>query len=796
MKILKRILLFILVIIGLAVALLFIYLDKQAPQYKGTLEVAGVSAETEVLFDEYGIPHIYAGSAEDAYFALGYVHAQDRLFQMELIRRLISGRLSELLGPDLVETDKYFLTLGLREEAFRMKELAFSERETPIQKEAFAYMDGVNHFINTGTAPLEFTLLGIKKEPYGIEDMYSTILYMAMAFTNGFKIDLVLEEINNVYGEQYLEDWFMNYTGFHQQPVAEDTVLLSEEALSFNQSFPDLFLPVWEGSNAWALAPSRTKSGKAITANDTHIPFAQPSVWYEAHLEYPGFSFYGNYLAGVPFAPIGHNRDISWGMTIFPVDICDLYQERTNRTNPDEVWVVDHWEPVQKISKTIKVKGESDIDLVVKKTKHGPIVNDVLPGLGDTPVSFWWTLYELPNNSVKAFYDMAHASNIDDARQAAATNDILGLNIMYGDKAGNIAWWASGKMPKRPAHVNPSKFLDGASGKDELLGYYDFSENPQSENPASGILVSSNNEPDPVNDQQYPGYYLPNGRYDRIYTLLEAKNDWTIEDLKTVHGDHTSDIHKTNARKIFTVLKGVKLSEKESAVLDLLDGWTGEHGDDSKAAIVYNKFLYYMTEACFADELSPAAFEEVLMSYTYRNSIPNFIHNPDSPWWDDINTEGYQEPQHEIFVDAFRKTTENLYQGLGDDISKWRWKDINVLTHVHPIGQKKPFDKIFNVGPYHVSGGNGVPNKLEHVLSPDDHYEVKSGPALRILLDFEDVDNSLNINPTGQSGNIMSDHYEDQAEMFAQLQYRKQKMNRADIEKNARRLVFKPKGRE
>ncbi len=794
MKILKRILLSLLVLIGLAVTLFFIYLDKQAPQYEGTLEVSGVSADTEVLFDEYGIPHIYAGNAEDAYFALGYVHAQERLFQMELIRRLISGRLSELLGPDLIDTDKYFLTLGLRDEAKRMAALAFSEKETPMQKEAFAYIDGINHYMNTATMPIEYRLLGIKKEPYAIEDMYSTIIYMALAFTNGFKIDLVIEEIKQVYGDQYLEDWFMNYTGFEENPIAEDSVSVSKEALSYLESFPDLFLPIWEGSNAWALAPSRTKSGKAITANDTHIPFAQPSVWYEAHLAYPGFEFYGSYLAGVPFAAIGHSRDVSWGMTIFPVDICDLYKEKANPDNPDEVWENDHWQAVEKINKTIKVKDSDDVNLEVKKTRHGPIVNEVLPGLGEEPVSFWWSLFELPNNSVKAFYDMAHAKNIDQARQAAATNDILGLNVLYGDKDGNIAWWASGKMPKRPAHVNPSRFLDGASGEDELLGYYDFSENPQSENPESGILVSSNNEPDPVNGQQYPGYYLPNGRYDRIVSLLESRNDWTLEDLKSVHADNTSAIHEANARKIFSVLKGVKLSEKESVLLNLLDGWTGEHGEDSKAAIVYNKFLYFMTEQCFGDELSEESFEEVLMSYSYRNSVPNFINNPDSPWWDDISTENYKEPQHEIFVRAFKKTCENLYSGLGEDISKWRWKDVNLVTHVHPIGQKKPFDKIFNVGPFPSSGGNGTPNKIEHKLSADDRYEVKSGPALRILLDFGDVENSQNINPTGQSGNIMSDHYEDQAKMFIDVQYRKQKMNRGDIEKNARRLVFKPKG--
>jgi penicillin amidase len=792
MKIFRRVLFLLLAVALIALAFGYRFLQKQAPKYEGTITAKEIKADTEVLFDEFGIPHIYADNAEDAYFALGYIHAQERLFQMELIRRLISGRMSELLGDELVETDKYFLTLGVREEAKRMARIRFSERETQIQKEGWAYLDGVNYFINTGNMPLEFTMLGIEKEPYTPEDMYSTIIYMAMAFTNGYKIDIVLEEVKKNYGAAYLEDWFMNYTGYDKnKEVAADSLELSKEALSFIDPFPDMVLPVWEGSNAWVVGPSKTKSGKVITANDTHIPFSQPSVWYEAHLEYPGFSFYGNYLAGVPFAPVGHNKDISWGLTIFPMDITDLYKERINPENPDQVWEDDHWAPMEVVQKTIKVKDGEGVSLTVKKTRHGPIMNEVMDGLGDAPVSLWWSLFELPNNSVGAFYDLAHASNIDTARKAAADNDILGLNIVYGDKDGNIAWWASGKIPKRPDHVNPTRFLDGASGKDEPLGYYDFSDNPQMENPESGILVSANHEPDPVNGQRYAGYYLPKGRFNRITELLSAKDDWTIEDMQKIHGDNTSAIHMMNAKKIVEVLENSGLSPGEMKLLDLLTGWEGDHALDGKAPIVYSKFLYYMTEVGLMDELGDVAFDEVLRSFSYRISIPTFINNPDSPWWDDISTADVKESQKDVFKRAFELTAEHLYAGLGDDVSQWNWGQVNTLTHVHPIGRKKPFDRIFNVGPFPTLGGNGVVNKQEHKLSPGHENIVKSGPALRILLDFDDIHHSLNVNPTGQSGNIMSPHYADQAEMYVDVKYHIQKTDRKEIEQNVRKLVFK-----
>ena len=793
MKILRRILLFLLLIIFIAATASYIYLKRQAPQYNGTLEVENIEKETEVLFDEYGIPHIYADNAEDAYFAFGYVHAQERLFQMELIRRLIAGRMSELLGEPLVKTDKYFLTLGVRKQAERMAEIHLSERKTPMQKEAGAYLDGINHFINTGTSPLELTMLGIPKEPYTAVDLFSTMIYMSMAFTGGFKTDIILDQVKNKFGEQYLEDWFMNSTDFlKNRGVVMDSLTVLKESLSLQESFPDNFLPIWDGSNAWLIAPSRSKSGKTITANDTHIPFSQPSVWYEAHLEYPGFSFYGNFLAGVPFAAIGHNKDVSWGLTIFPMDITDLYREKVNPENRNEVWENDHWVAMEVRKETIKVKGGEDISLEVKSTRHGPVINDVFENMGEQPVSLWWSLYGLPGESTTAFYQLAHAKNIIEARKAAALNDFLGLNIMYGDKDGNIAWWASGKIPKRATHINPNTFLDGASGEDELLGYYNFSENPTIENPASGIIVSANQEPPAVNGFVYPGYYVPMGRFDRISELLSQKEKWDIEELKVIHADNTSAIHADNAHHFARELKKSTTFESDP-LLDILANWQGDYPLDGNAAVIYTKLVYYITEYAMLDELGDIAFKEAVVSYNYKSGFPKLIHNVNSPWWDDISTSDVKETQSDIFKKAFLQTSEDLKTQLGDDHNSWKWADVHTLTHVHAIGRKEPFDKIFNVGPLAAPGGNGVPNKQQYRLNADGKYEVSGGPALRILLDFADVENSININPTGQSGNFMSPHYNDQAKMYNEVAYRKQKMNRASIEQNAKKLVFSPK---
>ena len=791
MKTIRKILLFLTTLFLVLAAVAYFYLKQQAPQYSGEIKSDKIQKETEILFDEYGIPHIYAQNAEDAYFALGYAHAQERLFQMTLISRLVEGRMAELLGEQLLETDRYFRTIGVQKEAERMAAIHLSERKTSRQKEAGAYIDGINHFINTANSPIEFKLLGIEKTPFTEVDIFANLIFTSMTFIGGHKSDIVLEQIKNVLGDAYLEDLFMNSANYQQNKgIVPDSMVISNQSLSLNTVFADPFLPTWEGSNAWVIAPFRSKSGKVITANDTHIPFSQPSVWYEAHLEYPGFSFYGSYLAGIPFAAIGHNKDISWGLTIFIMDIVDLYVEKINPENPNQVWENDHWAEMDVRHEIIKVKDGDDVEFDVQTTRHGPIMNEAVKNLGDKPVSLWWSLFDVSGDAVNCFYDLAHAKNIDEARNAAMLNDFLGLNIMYGDKDGNIAWWASGKIPKRPAHVNPAVFLDGASGTDDYLGFYDFSDNPMMENPPSGIIVSSNQEPPPVNGFIYPGYYVPNGRFDRITDLLSKKEKWSIEELKAVHADNTSTIHAGNAH--FFAAKLNEINEfKADPLLDVLAEWKGDYPLESTAAVIYTKLVYYITEYILKDELGELAFKEALTSYSFKNAFPKFTQNENAPWWDDVTTKEVKETQMDILSKAFIQTKTDLVAQLGEDHTLWKWADVHTLTHVHPIGKKEPFDKIFNIGPMAAPGGNGVPNKQQYTLNPTGKYEISSGPALRILLDFADLENSLNINPTGQSGNLMSPHYSDQAVMYNNIIYRKQKMNRTDIEKGSQRLVFR-----
>lgn len=781
MKTLKRIFLILLVVVVAASISAYVYMNKQAPQYEGTIQYEGLHKNVEVIFDDYGIPHIYAQNNEDAYFALGFAVAQERLFQMEMVRRLIAGRLAEFLGEGLVKTDTYFRTLGLRKEAERLANIHVSERKTNLQKEWHAYMDGVNHFIKTETLPVEYQILGIEAEEYTSEDAFSALVYMSLGFAGGYKDDMIFNQINTQLGDNYLKDWYMNYSNY-QDSITSDTSLLTMSKPVF---MPELPLPIWTGSNAWVIAASKTVSGKTILANDTHVAYSQPAIWYEAHIEYPGFSFYGNYLAGVPFASVGNNRDVAWGLTIFPMDITDIYIEKINPDNENQVWDIDHWTALDVHTETIKVKDADDVELTIKKSKHGPIVNGVFDGIGDKAAAFWWSLFDLDGNNFHAFYNFAHAKNMDDARAAAKQNDILGLNVLYADKDDNIAWWASGKMPIRPAHVNPALFLDGSTGKDDFLGYHDFSKNPHEENPERGFIVSSNHEP-VFTDVKIPGNYLPPNRFERLTSLLSQKKKWDLEDMGELHGDVKSIYFEKLAHYL---VPKIKVESIDQAAIDLLKNWEGDYPLDGIAPTIFTKLMHHLCKNTMEDELGEATFERLLGSYALIKTMSIMFYNEDSPWWDNTTTPE-KEQMSEILNAAFKTSMEELRAQLGADINQWQWKKVHSLTHIHPIGRVAPFDKIFNVGPFPVMGNTDSPNKAKFVISGDGLYKSLSGPAIRRLIDFGDVDHGLNILPTGQSGNVMSPHYNDQAEMYNLVKYRSQLMDKTEIEQFERRLIF------
>ncbi|HHL51831.1 MAG TPA: penicillin acylase family protein [Flammeovirgaceae bacterium] len=788
------------IIIGLILLLIilfggsYFYLQSTVPQYDGTLKLSGLHDTVTVKYDRYGIPHIYARNEEDAYFALGYVHAQERLFQMEMIRRVATGTLAEVFGPELLPTDKLFRTLGI---AQKSQELTrhYEQMQHPYKKDAEAYLAGVNTFVASGPTPVEFSLTGMPKRPFTITDAFNTVGYMSFGFADGFRVDPILSKVAATLGKSYLQ-------AMHVHSVYDSARLRSyfqpqaiEQLTALQDILDQIPAPLLDGSNSWIVGRQRSATGYPLFENDTHIGFSQPSVWFEAHLEYPGTSLYGHYLAGFPFAILGHNRLAAWGMTMFENDDVDLYQEKANPDNSNQIWRKDHWLDLQVREETIAVKDGEPVKIKVRTSDHGPIINQVLLDSATTtqPVSVYWEYLHAGHDILAAIYALNYCRSMDDARAAAAAIHAPGLNIMYADTAGNIAWWAAARLAIRPPHVNSKLLLDGASGDDDYLGYYDFSHNPQAENPPWGYVYSANNQPDTVKGVLYPGYYRPLDRAGRIARLLETRQQWTVADMQQMTADVTSDVAVLVAGEIADVLAQSNDGEI-TALADLLAKWDGNHNPDQAEPTVYYTLLSWILYESMADELGYKGYRQLANSPVMKRSYLYFISLQDNPWWDNTTTANHESRQ-DIFAAAARRALTTLQQTTGSaNAEGWQWRKVHTLTHGHPLGKVEALKPYFDVGPLVTPGGNEVINNMMFKLDTTGYFPVFAGPAVRTVIDLGQMSQAMSINPTGQSGHFLSPHYSDQAQMFVDVQFRPQLMNKDAIEADkSGELLLMPK---
>jgi penicillin amidase len=801
MGILKRIVAVVLIIIVLTAAGVFFYLQHLKPDYNAELQLPGLKDKVEVLYDDYGIPHIYASSEEDLFYAFGYVHAQDRLFQMEILRRLADGRLAELFGEKALKSDKFFRTLSFREHAKKTIDSLYRDSTLPYVKAAKNYLKGLNHYISTGKTPIEFTLAGIPKTPFEEEDMQIIMSYIGYTFLATFKIEPVATAVFNKLGPEYYTDVMSQWPdSVFRIPVAaseRDTSVkiltqISKAITDIENSLP---YPTLHGSNGWVISGKKTKSGKPILANDTHIQYAQPSVWYEAHLECPGFSIYGNFLAGTPVPALGHTAHGGWGITMFENDDADMYREKLNPADAGQVWFKDHWENITIRKEMIKVKGEPDVALNVKSSRHGYFLNGVLDETDSIkdPIAFWWTFYQFPSHHLKGFYDLAHARHAGDAAKAVEPLVAPGLNIMWADTAGNIAWWASAKLPIRPAHTDPQRMLDGASGNDEILGWYDFSQNPQILNPARGVLYTANNQPADMGNGLIPGYYVPSDRSERIEELLFTdKSDWTESDNRAMINDVKATSHATLVRNMLSSVDKNTLTPAAKQAYELLMKWDGTHDLENTEPTIYYRLVYEALHGALDDELGKELSVALQNTYSLRRNIAALFKKDNSKWWDDVGTQP-KETRGQIMTRSLNQAVTWLEKDLGNDMTQWQWKRVHTITHNHPLGILPLVGKYFSVGPIPIPGGRETLNNTSFTLDSTGRYLVNAGPALRRVIDFSDPATGYSVNPTGQSGYFMSKHYDDQAKMFAEGGKRHELMERKMIEKvMSGKTVFKP----
>jgi len=787
MRIFKRFVLFLVLVLLLGIVAIWIYLKHQSPDYEGINKALSLTEQSDVYFDDYGIPHIYAKNKEDAYKTLGYLHAQDRLFQMDLMRRIGEGRLSELFGKDLVKTDKLFRSLGISRQAKKDLPVVLKDKNSNQYKIITAYLDGINTFIDEGNWPVEYKLLGVKPEKFIPVNIFETAGYMAFSFA----FTLKTEPLINFVLENYPDSAHIAGMNITHQPgqtlignYKNNDSLLIELSLEINRLMENFPVPVLQGSNSWAISPSKTKSGKVIFCNDTHIKFSQPQTWYESHIEYPGFSFYGYYLTGIPFALVGHNRKIAWGLTMFENDDADLYYETLNEEKTKYKFD-KQWKDLKIIKEKIEIKGEEPVFYIIRETQNGPIITDLLSVEMEKPVSFWWTYRKFPNRLMDAFYILNNAQNIKMAENAASMIHAPGLNVNYGDAEGNIAWWACAKLVKRPKGMQAMAIHDGTNPAEQLTEFWDFPDNPHAVNPPWGYIYSCNNQPGMMPDSSfYPGYYAPHNRAQRIVELLDTpKNDWDVEQVKKISTDVLSPVERDVNLSLCEKVDVSNLNVQQIEVLDWMKNWDGSHHIANGQPVLYYRWLQLLINAVYHDEFGDDYFKMFAAGHRLKGSYPIVFTDSKSPWWDDVNTPE-NETAKKICTETFEKALEICNKDWGSSYNTWEWGDAHKLYFEHPIGKVKALSSTFNVGPIAAPGGNETLNNagIDLISTKKINY-AKFGPQMRIIIDFSDVNNSISITPTGQSGNFMSPHYSDQAQLFVDGKFRKQLMDKGQITK-------------
>jgi penicillin amidase len=793
MRILKRVL-FTFIFLLIAVLISFVvYREYQKPKYEGEIYLKNIKKETIVYFDEFGVPHIYAENSKDAMVALGYVHAQDRLWQMELLRRIVPGRLSEIFGSVALKNDKFFVGLGIEEAS--QKAIADLDKKSPAYQLMMAYLEGINQYMDEGAAPVEFQLLGIKKDKFTVQDVYNIFGYMSFSFAMAQKTDPLLTDIRNKYGMDYLKDFGLE--GQFNTTQIKNAKQSTQEYAVISQSIASLFdkSPVapFVGSNSWVIAPPKTKNKKVLFANDPHIGFSQPGTWYEAHIVTPDFELYGCYLAGAPFPLLGHNHEYAYGLTMFENDDVDFYQEENNPENSNQYKTKNGFQEYEIRKKTIKIKDSADVTLNIKVSQHGPVMSDLLAGLeGDKPVAMSWIYTQHPNHNIEAIYALSHAKSVSEFKKGVALIHAPGLNVMYGDAKGNVGWWATGKLYRHKNGVNTNFILNGSNGKDDNLEYLDFSKNPSALNPSWNYVYSANNQPEPIDGFVYPGYYLPEDRAKRITQLLNSKSDWDKSLVGEMINDNTSAIAPEMVKKLISNLNLKSLSKTEKEAISILKPWKGTNNLSDAAPAIYNKWIYLYLKNTFQDELGDEKFKQFLGTHCMKQITMRQISSKKSPWWDDIATKKKKETRSEIVSKSFAEAITALEKQLGSSPSDWQWQKVHTVEYQHPIGKLALLRPFFNVGPFEVAGSNEVINNQFFDFAEDGFYKVKGGPSSRRIIDFSDVENSLGILPTGQSGNPFSMHYNDQAELYNSGKFRKMKLNKKEVIQSSTKLVFYP----
>lgn len=767
--------------------------QRARPVYQGQFQLSELTDSVEIFWDSIGMPHIYAKNEADLYFITGYISAQERLWQMDLLRRVTSGRLSEIFGEAYVNTDILLRMLRIPEKSRKMLEVT----DSIVIKALKAYADGVNCYISAheNALPPEFFILGYTPEKWEIEHSLNLIGYIAWDLNGSWNSEVLLHKIagkvNAVQYQTFIPNYDSTLAVIYSSSMAQN--YWGDELLKTSGQLKALGLQVFHGSNNWAVAGSRSASGKPLLANDMHLGYSIPGTWFQIHQEIPGkLNVTGVMLPGEPFVVSGHNQRIAWGLTNVMNDDIDFYKETIHPQDSNSYKYDGKWLKMQIKNEAIILRGGDTVHANIRFTHRGPVVSGI-KGVQDEVISMRWLGNEM-SNEVRGIYYLNRADNWYAFRDAMKTFVSVSQNVAFADVEGNIGLYCCAGIPIRKAG-NPTTILPGDTSAYDWAGIVPFDSLPYAFNPAQGFVVSANNK---TIGASYP-HYISNWfdlpyRYNRIYKLLRNDSLLDAKDFKDMQTDFNSGLVAFYLPTLLEVLGETKpLSDKAASAFAILKDWDGNMLATSTAAsvfeIFYNEFVHHLVK----DELGEKLFGEFITDkILVRHTFHNTWNNRGSVLCDDITT-----PAKETFgilvVQSIESAIASLHTRFGDNPDNWQWGNLHTLTLKHPLGEKNVLDKIFNLnrGPFPIGGSF-------HTVAPYTYkysqlYKVSSGASERHVYDLNDWDASWSVIPTGNSGVPNSENYCNQTLLYLDGKYHHDWFTRDKIIENSNhKTVFFP----
>jgi len=737
-----------------------LFLEKGFDQVQGEIRGLPMHGRVEVYRDAWGMAHLYAQNETDLFFAQGYVHAQDRLWQMETYRRLAAGRLSEVAGEKTIELDHWSRILGLPQ----LRDTLAASMNDEEKKYVRAYIDGINAYIDRhqNDLPLEFQSVGLIPEPWAPADVFSVMVLNSIFLEANMRQELVmLAERDKV----ALKEWNILFPSHPNAVLPDDAYFEQIRKLKIGKFLPAVLSYIsadatehGSGSNNWVVAKS--SDGKPLLSNDPHLGLTVPGIWYFNHLNTPGYHVYGASMTGAPGIVIGHNDRVAWAFTNVMIDNVDFYVLRLDPADHNYYFVGDQRLALRQEQQIYKLPKEKQIVRTINQTVYGPVITDIDKNTDAVAVFRWYGTIpaeKVQDQTLRGMLQLNKSRSVKDAFEAGRLFKIVGQNIVAADVDGNIGWHATGAVPVRKGYSGRLP-ADGSSGRMDWTGFLPYESMPSKYNPEDGFIATANQRvvsPDSPSEISYA--WCPPFRHQRITDRLAKMKNPTPDDFRKLQ----LDVFSLEAEEIIPKLLAYRFQEPQAQkAMRLLAGWDRNVSADSAAATVNEVFLTQWARELLEDEFGTAGLRLYFLNFGADLLAQNVIlDHPESVLWDNINTPAKETPQ-QILEMSLVKTWQWLEKNMGKNPEGWQWGKLHQYFWAHPGAGSALQHKLLSRGPYPAAGDNDTVNVA--CFDPShDKYGVQVIPSLRMIVPLGDLARATIVAPMGQSGQPGHAHYDD-----------------------------------